>query len=154
MSNKLASFITQQIGDPKRDWSIRELARRAGLSSATIVDVLNSKRKPGLRFYLGISRALNVSVERLLALTGEIPPKLDLEEDLVVAELVEITRNLSPMFRESLLSIARKFRETDQELGPSTHIDEYIFLPLTELEGLTVEELEEKLEELQHRAKD
>lgn len=70
--DNLLNFLSAEI--ESRGWTVTELARRAELSWATVGDVLNGKAKPGLRFYLGMSRALKVSVDTMLRLAGELPP--------------------------------------------------------------------------------
>lgn len=99
MSDKLSEYIYEEIAHPDRDWSVRELASRAGLSATTVTDVLNGKSKAGLRFYLGIATALHVSVDKLLVLAGELPGR-STHDDF---QLEQAIRDLDPDEREMVL---------------------------------------------------
>ncbi len=85
--------------------SLRDAAQAGGISHATIADVLRGKARPGLRFYLGVSKALLVPVEQLLTLAGEIPPGP--REDATLAELIEIARHLTEDQVRTLRDYAR-----------------------------------------------
>lgn len=56
-----------------RGWSIRELARRAGISHTTVADVLSEQRKPTAEFCIAIAKALNVPEESTLRRAGILP---------------------------------------------------------------------------------
>lgn len=52
----------------KREWSLRELARRAGVSSAAVSLIETEKREtPGVETVKAIADALGVTVDALLA---------------------------------------------------------------------------------------
>jgi transcriptional regulator with XRE-family HTH domain len=73
-SNKireLSSWIIAEIDS--RGWSIRQLARRAELSHATINDVVSGNTRPGFKFCVGIAHALNVPPEDVLRRAGLLP---------------------------------------------------------------------------------
>ncbi|MCS7260617.1 MAG: helix-turn-helix transcriptional regulator [Anaerolineae bacterium] len=76
----------------RRGWSLRRLAREAGLTPAQISEVLSGHSRPGIRFYLGMWRALHVSVDYLLQLAGELPPGPD--ENPTLQELIQLARRL------------------------------------------------------------
>jgi transcriptional regulator with XRE-family HTH domain len=94
--NDMISFVNGEING--RGWTVSELARRAEMSWAAVGDVLNGKTKPGLRWYIGVARALGVSVDHLLRLAGELPgnvmPADELNEE--EAEMVALYRSLPP----------------------------------------------------------
>ncbi len=71
MSNDLVNFISQELEE--RGWSMRELARRAGLSPTTISDVINGSARPGLEFYRGVSRAFQVPLDDVLRIAKVLP---------------------------------------------------------------------------------
>lgn len=63
MSTKLIDFINQELDN--RGWSARELARRAGLSHATINGILAETANPGSVSCKGIARAFRVPDGRI-----------------------------------------------------------------------------------------
>ncbi len=70
----------------KREWSQNELARRAGLTSASVSYVLNELRGPGPEFCQAIAQALRLPEEfvfRQAGLLAPVPP------DAQVGPLVE-----------------------------------------------------------------
>lgn len=104
--------------------SVAELARRADLTHTTVNDVLNEKTKPGLRFYLGVSKALHVSVDKLLALAGEVPPPINEEDDPLFAQMKQIYRNLNPINRIAWIQIAQILE--NMQSGGSTNSFEFL----------------------------
>lgn len=97
-------WIEQEI--EKRGWSMRELARRADLSSGGISDVINGFSKPGLKFYRGIAKAFKIPLEHVLQKGGVIPYQLDEE-----MEILNYFRELQQADRQRLLDIAHAFYE-------------------------------------------
>ena len=67
----MRAYVVERLEE--RGWSGRDLAREAGLAHTTVIQVLNGQARPGLRFYVGVAKALQVSVDRLLELAGEMP---------------------------------------------------------------------------------
>lgn len=104
----LSQFISKEI--EAREWTLTELARRAELAGATVSDVLNGKTRPGLRFYIGVARALGVSVDHLLRLAGELPASIGKVDDLNPneGEVIELWRSVpDPAAREYMLKLLR-----------------------------------------------
>lgn len=104
------------IEEKRGDWSIRKLARRAGLSHVTVTQFLNRERNAGLTFCLGMAKAFKTSPVVVLAKAGIIPP-LD-DEDLSFRELWHHVRKLSYRDRARLIQIASEWskeREEDTE---------------------------------------
>lgn len=104
----LIQFISSEV--EQRGWSLSELARRAELAGPTISDVLNGKTNPGLRFYIGMARALGASVDFMLRLAGELPASVGLVDDLneEESELIELWRACPPgAARNALLVVIR-----------------------------------------------
>jgi len=71
MRDNLVTWLTNQI--ETRGWSLRELARRSGLSHATISNVLSGQSNPGFDFCTGIAKALGESPQTVLRLAGLLP---------------------------------------------------------------------------------
>lgn len=112
---RLREFINNEIDE--KGWTVTELARRAELAQPTVGDVLNGKTNPGLRFYIGMARALQVSVDHLLRLAGDLPANVvSPEDELTLAELLDVAKRLSPDERADLLEYAlwRLRREAKQ----------------------------------------
>ena len=105
---ELVEFVNSEI--EKRDWSMAELARRADLTRATVGDVLGGRTRPGLRWYIGVARALGCSVDHLLRLAGELPGNVQPEGNLNAdeAKLVELFRQMpAGPAREYFLQMAQ-----------------------------------------------
>lgn len=103
MPAKLNQWIIQEIEE--RNWSIRELARRAELSHATINAVLAEKSQPGPDFCTGVARALRVPPERVFRLAGLLPQKP--EETAIISEFVYLLNQLPTEEQEELLLVAK-----------------------------------------------
>ena len=108
MSNKFADWIVQQINE--RGWSIRDLARRAGLAASTISDVINGNAKPGTKFYQGLARAFNIPFSIVARQAGEDPslPE-DKEQD---EELLSHFHDLDQEYRRIAIGQICSLRET------------------------------------------
>lgn len=89
----------------KRGWSKRELARRAGLSHATVSKVMSGQNKITFDFCAAIARAFNEPPEMVFRLAGLLPPLPD-SADPVVQKLEHIVSMLSPTQRRELLAFA------------------------------------------------
>lgn len=58
----------------EKDWSERELARKSGLSSATISRIMSGKRGAGTRSLVGIRKAFpNEPMDKLFFLGNKLP---------------------------------------------------------------------------------
>ena len=73
MNNELSTYLNEEL--QKRGWSIRELARRSGVSHTAVSYVMSGQREAGLRFCNGVARALDVPPEIILRLAGRIPQR-------------------------------------------------------------------------------
>jgi transcriptional regulator with XRE-family HTH domain len=102
--NKLSSLITSEL--ETRGWSMRELGRRAGVSHAQISNVVSGSAKPGADFCLSVARAFRMPPEKVLRLGGLLPPLPGPEDDLVLKELLEVTKQLAPDGRQEVLEYA------------------------------------------------
>jgi transcriptional regulator with XRE-family HTH domain len=67
--NKLIIWINAEL--ERRGWSMRQLARRAGLSQTQVSNVLNGKRGITYNFCVAISGPLGETPEKLLQMAGK-----------------------------------------------------------------------------------
>lgn len=119
MNDNLVDWITEEIKN--RGWSIRELARRANLSHATISNILAQQTNPGFDFCVGIASAFDVPAEYVLRKAKLLP---DLPygplEDMNLKEMYDLMRNLSPLERRGVLEYARmRYRIIREEQQPT-----------------------------------
>jgi transcriptional regulator with XRE-family HTH domain len=70
---ELVTWVNEEI--ERRGWSYSELARRAGVSSATISHLVNERKGPGLEVCLGIARAFGEIPARVLEIAKLLPPE-------------------------------------------------------------------------------
>jgi len=101
--SELSDFLNKTIED--RGWYKRELARRAGLSSGQVTDVLNDRTNPGCDFCISVARALHVPPEDLLRMAGilpSLPPAVASER-----EATTLYRRLPEQIRDVILATMR-----------------------------------------------
>ena len=77
-----------------RGWSQRELARRADLTSTTVSDVVNGKRKPTYEFCAAIAKPLGKRPEELFRLAGLLPQRRP-DDEVTFQDFVELGLELS-----------------------------------------------------------
>lgn len=94
MGEKLIEWVTAEY--QQRGWTMNELARRGGLSSAYVSHVLSGRSQPGPKFFQGVSRAFEITLESVeqLNANGQTPtpnPNEPLTKDLVeIAKLLPL----------------------------------------------------------------
>lgn len=72
-NESFVDWINEHVEE--RGWSYAELARRSGLSSPTISQVMNGQKNPGFEFCKGIARAFGISrPEFVMMRAGLLPP--------------------------------------------------------------------------------
>jgi transcriptional regulator with XRE-family HTH domain len=69
--SRLTDWLSNQM--EARGWGYNELARRAGLSSGTVSNVMAERSNPGLDFCVGVAGALGESPEYVLRMAGLLP---------------------------------------------------------------------------------
>lgn len=103
MSDELVVWLTEAI--EARGWSMRELARRAGLSHATVSQVLSQQQKPTWNFCAAVARPLRVPEDTVFMLAGlKRRPAPAVEEE---REVVAIVRGLPANARAWLMAMLR-----------------------------------------------
>jgi transcriptional regulator with XRE-family HTH domain len=100
MESELTKWVKDEL--QKRHWSIRELARQAGLSHSTISQTLNERITVSNNFCLSIAQAFGEPPEKVFRLAGILPPSAS-EDDSTFTELVEMARTLTPQERREVL---------------------------------------------------
>ena len=117
MVDDLASWLRQEV--ETRGWSLREMARRAGVSHTAIINVANGRTRPGASFCLKIARALGVPPEEVYRRAGLLPPTPAESASLLEANF--LFAQLSESEQETVLTmmraLAQKRRETAHALG-------------------------------------
>ncbi len=114
--NTFASWLEKEI--EARGWTIRELARRAGLAHVTISNILNGTRNPGVEFCLGVAKALREPPELVFRRAGLLPKREGIEDELYDRFRAYIEA-LSPERREELFRYVMFLHqlEVDRELN-------------------------------------
>jgi transcriptional regulator with XRE-family HTH domain len=108
MATDLARWVTDELR--RRGWSIRELARRSGLSHVAISQVLSGQRQPGWDFCAAIAEPLEASPMDTFVLAGKLKRERlvnDADVNADVLELQELAATLDDEGRRCLLRVAR-----------------------------------------------
>jgi len=79
-SDDFIQWLIDELNE--RDWSMNELARRAGVTSGAISLVMSMQRKPGPELLLGIAQALQLPPETVFRKAGIFPDNVDLEPSM------------------------------------------------------------------------
>ncbi len=103
-NNDFANWLTGEIN--RLGWSQSELARRAGLSSGLISQVL-SGQKPGERFCKGVARALGVPEDEVFRRAGILSFSVSDLKERSLKEVMEWALKLNPEERKQLVTLAR-----------------------------------------------
>jgi len=101
MSDKLTARLADELNT--RGWSMREMARRAGVSHTTIASIMSGRRKATADVCKGIAKALNVPTEDILRLVGLLPPLPD-DWQGQFKQVCDKLKNLSPRAREDVVA--------------------------------------------------
>ncbi len=96
----------------KRDWQPTDLARKAGLHTASITRVLNGTRNPGPDICRAIAHALNYSPEIVFRQAGLLPPDPE-EPDLEIEEAIHLFKRLREDHRQFVLRALRAWAEDE-----------------------------------------
>jgi transcriptional regulator with XRE-family HTH domain len=113
MNDKLTAWLSEET--EKRNWSHRELARRAGISQTAVSTVIAGQRKAGWDFCAAIAKALNESPLKVFQLAGLLPPTPLSEESPILRELWNLVQDMPEAEREEILKYARFRHQQSQE---------------------------------------
>ena len=106
-----SQWIISELDD--RGWSYNELARRSGLSSATVSTVLSGKSNPGLEFCNGVASAFGIPPENVLRRAGLLPSVP--EETITARELIFHFNLLDDEDQAEILEYVRMKRRLREE---------------------------------------
>jgi len=102
-SGDLTQWLSEEVD--RRGWSYREIARRGGLSSGAISNVMTGNASPGWDLCLGLARALDVAPEEVFRKAGLLPAlPPDVEEE---QQVVRILRSLPAGVRRTVATMLR-----------------------------------------------
>jgi len=101
MKDDLASWLDEEL--ETRGWSIREMARRAGVSHTAIASALNRKGRPSADLCVAIADALGVPAVEVVQRAGILPP--DPPETAAWRRLNEMWTRLSDEDQKRILEI-------------------------------------------------
>lgn len=123
MANTLTEWLNTEI--EKRTWSNRELARRAGLASSTVSDVLGERTNPGFEFCKKIASALGpgVSPELVLRKAGLLPPEPDETRSLAECHdlFAQLTDEAQIGFLAQIRAVLELQQNDDKKTAQQTH---------------------------------
>ena len=120
MIDDLATWLKHEL--KLRGWSMREMARRTGVSHTAIINLVNGRTNPSAQFCLQIAEALQMPPEEIYRSAGLLPSSTPEEASLLEANY--LFARLSESEQETVLTIMRalaeKRRETGRKLGLET----------------------------------
>jgi transcriptional regulator with XRE-family HTH domain len=102
MDDKLVTYVNAQLRE--RGWSLRELARRSGLSHTIISLGLNEQRPMTFETVDAIARALGEPPEKLFRMAGLLPARTTREE--LIEEIIHYFDQLDQTDQLRLITIA------------------------------------------------
>ena len=130
MPNNFADWLNTELED--RGWTFRELARRSGLSGATISNAIAEKTNPGLQFCVGVARAFDMQPEWVLRKAGllpALPPAIEEEN-----EAITILRELPAQVRAVVMTMLRAMAGRGQSAQPAVSESHAPYKPVSDLE--------------------
>lgn len=102
----LSAWLVGQL--VKRNWSQRELARRAEISPTTISEVIAGQRAPTYEFCAQIASPLGIHPVEIFVIAGLIPdPDIWNKTEMSFRQLYEIAKQLTYEERLELIRYAR-----------------------------------------------
>ncbi len=90
----------------RRNWRPADLARAAGISSATISHLYSGARKPGPEVAVAIAKGLNLPPEYVFRQAGLLPPRTEVEEDLSFQQILAIMQDMTEEERKEIVDYA------------------------------------------------
>ena len=92
-----------------------ELARRMGVSSSYVSDMLTRKKTPNYNFCMGVAQALQYKPEVVLRQAGLLPVATDGAESIMIAESKALLESLSPSLQPLALALLRDLKSFDTQ---------------------------------------
>ena len=112
MVDDLASWLKEELG--ARGWSLREMARRVGVSHTAIINVANGRTRPSANLCRKIALALHVPPEDVFRRAGLLPPNPPVSPSLLEANF--LFAQLPEQEQETLLTMMRALVERRREI--------------------------------------
>lgn len=97
MEDKFTDWILRNLED--RNWSLRVLARKSGVSHATVSRVISGAQKLTPDFCLAIASAFGTDETEVLWRAGFLKRKPITVDDPELADLIDTARQLTPAQR-------------------------------------------------------
>jgi transcriptional regulator with XRE-family HTH domain len=112
----LAQWLSQQLHG--RAWRAADLARRAGITEATLSRILSGKRKAGPEVCAALAEALQVPAAQVFRIAGLLPSVPDAVEQ--EDEALGLFRRLDAPMRQIALGILRTLDRQQPADGQQT----------------------------------
>lgn len=111
MAKEFAAWLNEELA--ARAWDYATLARQSGLADATISNVVNCKREPGIEFCRSVAAAFglrDVDVLRKAGLIDPVPGPAVVEEE----RATHLIRRMSPAGRQAAIEILESLLRADE----------------------------------------
>ncbi len=118
MNDNLSTWMSKEL--KKRDWSMRKLARRMGVSATTVTDIVNGVARPSVNMCNKIANELGVSPQHVMRLAGMLPPLPSDPEKRAQLEWLEQMERLTPEERMRVIEYARFVEQQRLSAMPDT----------------------------------
>lgn len=115
MSDTLATWLNTEVN--RRGWTLRGVAKKAGVSHTTIYKIANSERKPKAETCRALAIVFGLDPAEVLRMAGHLPPLASRDSapfqsdgpDLTV--LIDIWNDLASGDRRLLVEMAERLRQ-------------------------------------------
>ncbi|MBI9042889.1 MAG: helix-turn-helix transcriptional regulator [Anaerolineaceae bacterium] len=109
MNEKFVEWIRKEI--EIRGWTQAELARRSGLSSGSLNNIISGSRNPGIESCTAIAKAMRVKPDFVLKMAGLLPQSQDQPQNPRSMQLLNLFEELSEEHQAAFLELARTFHK-------------------------------------------
>jgi transcriptional regulator with XRE-family HTH domain len=96
---EFTDWLEQEL--QSRDWSVSDLARKAGVQPASLSRILNKTRKAGPDICRAVAEAFHVSPEKVFRKAGLLPPTP--EKDPTILDAIHKMSRLTQEEREEIV---------------------------------------------------
>jgi transcriptional regulator with XRE-family HTH domain len=100
-----------------RNWSQRDLAKKARISQGAISHVINGARQPGADFCQAIANAFGYPPETVVRVAGLLPPAGETDKD--TEEMMHLFSQMTEDQQEQMIAMARYFVERRANRKPA-----------------------------------
>jgi transcriptional regulator with XRE-family HTH domain len=126
-NNKLSKWIIAEL--QQRDWSMRTLARKSGMSQTQISNVLAGNRRVTFNFCVAVAKPLGKTPMEMFQLAGLLPgpPQVsenqeedEIDGEVTLAKLIALLKQMTPAERLEVLRYAEYWFERRREARPES----------------------------------